>query len=175
MTPVRAGSIAWIMSVFCLLQTGCGWLKKEPQHWKIDAKTPAHLDAWNDEHTSRMPEDLRKEYIQSFNWLMRNTPGSRTKKIYDQFNPLCERIHRLTVRDIVIAGYLAANESFTRELNIQNESLVKNLAAQNDGLPEKESQMLALLIENDRSRVERYEQQLAENLAALERFKAKYP
>lgn len=117
--------LRWFYAGSVLLVCGCR--PADPLDWKIDAKTPNHYNEWHATHFPQLPRELQQEFAHSFRLISAIEQGATPKNMNASNNPLCQRLHRQTVRSVILDGYhLEAKALLSRVSNV-SDTLLHNI------------------------------------------------
>ena len=81
---------------------GCNRRGADPLEWRVQGRTPIQLQNWVDETIRRMPPELGKEYTSAVITILNMTRRPNTQEPDDANDPLCLRLNKRTVREIII-------------------------------------------------------------------------
>ncbi len=149
--------IAWLIAATALF-TGCR--PSDASQWKVSAETPRDMSIWQQDNLKDFPEDLLREYNQAIKNLLDYTPGGRSKKWDDPRNPVCNLIHRATVREVVVFGYNAHRNAINTEAETINGQLLRLMAAINAASSDMETTRGEQQLEYLRQRVAYWDEQM---------------
>lgn len=117
--------VRFLLTLAALALAGC--VPADPLDWKISAKTPAQFNEWRDEDLPRLPAEVQKEFIHTFNFFAAQTPGVTSKRMDATDNPLCRRLHGRTIRNVIIEGYSLETTALLSKISTTSDNLLRNL------------------------------------------------
>ncbi len=167
-SPVILGLVA-----VAILFTGCR--PADASQWKVSAETPEDMAIWQQNNLKDFPENLLSEYNQAIKNLLDYTQGSKSKSWKDQRNPVCNLIHRATVREVVVYGYNAHRDAINLEAEKINGQLLRLMEALNAAPSDMETSRGERQLEYLRKRVAYWDEQMKLLEKHKQAFLRRYP
>ncbi len=110
-----------LLAVAIMLLAACA--PKDPLDLTIKAPTLGAFNDWWSDRRPDFPEDTAREFERAFQLLNTSTARLRPMRLEDPNDPFAKRLHRLSVRSVIISAYHERNEQLQREMLQEMESL----------------------------------------------------
>ena len=153
---------------------GCNRRGADPLEWRVQGRTPIQLQNWVDETIRRMPPELGKEYTSAVITILNMTRRPNTQEPDDANDPLCLRLNKRTVREIIIE---ANNLEINRCRNaVSNEytNLTRSVEQTSKfDYPAKELEKFEQRKERSQKYIKELEEQIARKIARVAELTAK--
>ena len=113
-------------SLICLVVAGCA--PKDQLDWRISADTPDGFNEWCQLKTHRLPPNLIIELNNSFEIILDKVEPNRASIVHDNgFDPFCQRVNHLPIRDVIVDACQIADESLLTEIIRTQDVITANI------------------------------------------------
>ena len=115
----------------CAVVLLCAACQRHPLDLRVRAETPQEFHEWHARVMSRQRADIAEEFTESVARIVECSPHKMSladpRMMHSREHPICRELDGRTVRDVMIAGYAAANETLLREIILESDSFVATL------------------------------------------------
>ena len=115
-----------VLGAAALWAAGCQ--RANPLDLEVKAVTPYEFLQWHENVLSRQPEGVVTEFNEAVGRVIAGSPSqlaiSNERTLRSRHHPICLELKNKTVREVIIAGYSAANAELLRGMILQSDNLI---------------------------------------------------
>lgn len=118
----------WIVVGLGLVLFATGCARRSPLELRVRAETPYEFLEWQERVMTRQPASVAAEFKEAVARIVACSPTRMSlhdeRMMHRRHHPICRELDGRTVREVIIAGYVATNEELLRGMILQSNNLI---------------------------------------------------